>query len=62
MKKLVAILIATVLATSAYANTKSNVTNKPVPTKKIAKKHQKFDGSKIADDKPTKPKAPAKKK
>lgn len=37
-------------------------TKKPVPTKKMAKKHQKFDGKKIADDKPTKPKAPVKNK
>ena len=56
MKKLVALLIMATLATTTYAGVK------PVPTKKIAKKHQKFDGTKIADDKPTKPTAPIKKK
>jgi len=57
MKKLVTLLIMAALATTTYAST-----IKPVPTKKVAKKHQKFDGTKIADDKPTKPVAPVKKK
>ena len=51
MKKLLAVLVALSLVSPVYA-----VTKKPV------KKHQKFDGTKIADDKPTKPKAPTKKK
>ena len=50
MKKLLVILIALAFVSPAYA------------AKKPVKKHQKFEGTKIADDKPTKPKAPVKKK
>jgi hypothetical protein len=52
MKKIIAVLIALAFVTPAFAADK-----KPVPKKaeKIVKKHQKFDGSKVADDKPTKP-------
>lgn len=56
MKKLLSALIAlSVLVTSAaYAGTK------PVPIRKVEKKHKKAESStKVADDKPT---APAKKK
>ena len=56
MKKLLTILIVAIFATSAMAATK------PVATKKVVKKHQRFDGTKVADDKPTKPVAPTKKK
>jgi len=49
MKKLLAVLIALTVAGSVLA------ADKPVPQKKIVKKHQKFDGTKVADDKPTKP-------
>lgn len=48
MKKLLAVLLISVFASSAMAA-------KPAPKKPEVKKHQKFDGSKIADDKPTKP-------
>jgi hypothetical protein len=50
MKKLLAILVALTLVSPAYA------------VKKPVKKHQKFEGTKIATDKPTKPAAPKKKK
>ena len=59
MKKLLSVLITlSVLGTTAvYAGTK------PVPIKKVEKKHKKAESStKVADDKPTKPAAPAKKK
>lgn len=49
MKKLLAILIALTVAGSVFAETK------PAPKKTVIKKHQKFEGTKIADDKPTKP-------
>jgi len=48
MKKLLAVLIALSVAGPVFA-----VDKKPTPTKKIVKKHQRFDGSKVADDKPT---------
>ena len=54
MSKLIALLIATAVAMPAFAADK-----KPAPAKKEVKKHKKFEGSKVADDKP---KAPAKKK
>jgi hypothetical protein len=57
MKKLIALLIASAFIMPAYAADK-----KPAPKKvekKEVKKHKKFEGSKVADDKP---KAPAKKK
>jgi len=50
MKKILAVLIALTLASPTFA-----VEKKPVPTKKVIKKHQRFNGTKIADDKPTKP-------
>jgi hypothetical protein len=52
MKKIIAVLIALAFVTPAFAADK-----KPAPKKveKIVKKHQRFDGSKVADDKPTKP-------
>lgn len=58
MKKLLSVLLAiSVLGTTvAYAETK------PIPTKKVVKKHKKFNGTKVADDKGTKPKTPVKKK
>jgi hypothetical protein len=58
MKNLLIILVSALLATSTsvYAVQKKPV---PVAQKKIAKKHQRVDGIRIADDKPT---APAKKK
>jgi len=56
MKKLLIVLISTMLATtSVYATQK----NKPAAQKKVVKKHQRVDGTKVADDKPT---APVKKK
>jgi Ni/Co efflux regulator RcnB len=57
MKKLLAVLIATTFAMSSFAADK-----KSAPVKKVAKKHQRFDGTKVADDKGTKPAAPKKKK
>jgi hypothetical protein len=48
MKKLLAVLLIAVFASSAFAA-------KPAPKKPSIKKHQKFTGSKIADNKPTKP-------
>ena len=48
MKKLLAVLLISVFASSAIAA-------KPVPKKPVVKKHQRFDGTKVADDKPTKP-------
>jgi Ni/Co efflux regulator RcnB len=59
MKKLLTVLIA--LAVVGTTLTAVAADKKPVATKKIAKKHQKFDGSKVADDKPTKPVAKKKK-
>ena len=56
MKKLLAVLIALTLTSPAFA-----VEKKTAPAKKVVKKHQKFDGTKIADDKPTKPVAKKKK-
>lgn len=58
MKKLIALLIAAAFVMPAFAAAEK----KPGAVKKVAKKHQKFEGSKVADDKPTKPAAPAKKK
>ena len=55
MKKLLAVLLVTVFASTAMAA-------KPVPKKPVVKKHQRFDGTKVADDKGTKPVAPKKKK
>ena len=60
MKKLLTVLIA--LAVVGTSLTAVAADKKPVATKKVAKKHQRFDGSKVADDKGTKPAAPAKKK
>ena len=54
MKKLLAVLLVTAFASSAIAAT-------PVPKKPVIKKHQRFDGTKVADDKPTKPVAKKKK-
>ena len=51
MKKLLVVLIALAVASPAFAVVKKEI-----------KKHKKFDGSKVADDKGTKPVAPAKKK
>jgi len=48
MKKLLAVLLIALFASTAMAA-------KPVPKKPAVKKHQRFDGSKISDDKPTKP-------
>ena len=57
MKKVLSILIA-VLVTTVSVSAIAAV--KPVPTKKIAKKHKKADGAtKVAD---AKPEAPTKKK
>ena len=50
MKKLLAVLIALAVASSAFA-----VNKKPAPAKNEVKKHKKFEGTKVADDKPTKP-------
>ena len=52
MKKLLAILIASAFTMSAFAADKRPALKK---VEKVVKKHQKFDGSKVADDKPTKP-------
>jgi len=50
MKKLLTVLILAAFAgsvsTPVYANS---------APKKVVKKHKKFDGTKVADDKPTKP-------
>jgi hypothetical protein len=54
MKHVLAILVALAVAGPAFAADK-----KTEPAKKEVKKHKKFEGSKVADDKP---KAPAKKK
>ena len=54
MKKILAVLLVVVFASSAIAA-------KPVPKKPVIKKHQRFDGTKVADDKPTKPLAKKKK-
>jgi hypothetical protein len=54
MKKLLAVLIALAVASPAFAADK-----KSAPAKKEVKKHKKFEGTKVADDKPT---APVKKK
>jgi hypothetical protein len=51
MKKLLVGLIALAVASPAFAIVKKEV-----------KKHKKFEGSKVADDKPVKPTAPVKKK
>jgi len=56
MKKLLSILLVAGLSSTAFA-----VEKKPA-TKPEVKKHQRFDGTKVADDKGTKPAAPAKKK
>ena len=50
MKKLLAILVALTLVSPVYA------------AKKPVKKHQKFEGTKISTDKPTKPTKPTLKK
>jgi hypothetical protein len=50
MKQLLAVLIALAVAGSAFA-----ADTKPAPAKKEVKKHKKFEGTKVADDKPTKP-------
>jgi hypothetical protein len=56
MKKLLSVLLVALFVTSTLA------TATPVAIKKVVKKHQRFDGTKVADDKGTKPVAPAKKK
>ena len=57
MKKVLSVLIAVLVASVSVS---SVAAVKPVPTKKIAKKHKKAEGAtKVAD---TKPEAPAKKK
>ena len=55
MKKLLSVLLVALFVTSTLA------TATPVAIKKVVKKHQRFDGTKVADDKPKKV-APAKKK
>ena len=59
MKKIIAVLIALAFVTPAFAADKKSA---PKKSEKVQKKHQRFDGSKVADDKGTKPVAPAKKK
>jgi len=54
MKQLLAVLIALAVAGTAFA-----ADTKPAPAKKEVNNHKKFEGTKVADDKP---KAPAKKK
>ena len=53
MKKLLTVLIA--LAVVSTTLTAVAADKKPVATKKIAKKHHRVDGTKVADDKGTKP-------
>lgn len=53
MKKLLAILIATAFVMPAFAAEKKSAPKKV--EKKEIKKHKKFEGSKVADDKPTPP-------
>jgi len=48
MKKLLVVLLIAVFASTTMAA-------KPVAKKPVAKKHHRFDGTKVADDKPTKP-------
>ena len=62
MKKLLPVLIA--LAVVGTTLTAVAADKKPVATKKISKKHQRVDGTKVADDKGTKlaPAATKKKK
>ena len=55
MKNILTVLVALAFVLPAYA------AKKPLPAKSV-KKHQRFDGTKVADDKPTKPVAPTKKK
>jgi len=52
MKKIIAVLIALAFVTPAFAADKKSA---PKKIEKVQKKHQRFDGSKVADDKPTKP-------
>lgn len=56
MKKLLTVLLVALFAVS----TTSVMAKTPAP-KKVVKKHAKVDGTKIADDKPTKPVAKKKK-
>ena len=55
MKNILTVLVALAFVLPAYA------AKKPAQAKPV-NKHQRFDGTKIADDKPTKPVAPTKKK
>jgi hypothetical protein len=57
MKKILTMLIALTVAMPVLAVDKKPAVKKP--EKVIIKKHKKFEGTKVADDKP---KAPAKKK
>jgi hypothetical protein len=52
MKKIIVALIALIFVTPAFAADKKPASKK---VEKIVKKHQKFNGSKVADDKPIKP-------
>jgi len=60
MKKLLAILIVALCATSAMAVEKAKAPTKPAVVKKVVKHHKKFDGTEVAGTKPDT--APAKKK
>ena len=51
MKKLLAVLIVTAFTMPSFAADKKPVL---VKTAKVQKKHQRFDGTKVADDKPSK--------
>jgi hypothetical protein len=59
MKKILALLIVAVFASTAIAADKKEPAKKPVAAKKEVKKHKKFDGEKVEG---TKPDTPAKKK
>ena len=56
MKKLLSVLIALSIlgTTAAYAGT-AQVPTKKLEKKKAVKKHQRVDGTKVSDDKPTPP-------
>jgi len=54
MKKLLALVIAGLLATTAVAADKKEPAKKPAAVKKEVKKHKKFEGTKVPE--------PAKKK
>ena len=60
MKKLLALLVVAVVASSAMATEKAKApVKKEAPAKKEVKHHKKFDGTEVAG---TKPDTPAKKK